>query len=303
MSGTVLVLGAHGVFGAAAVKAFAEAGWEVRRYDRKAGNMAAAAQGADVIVNALNPPAYHDWKTLLPTITREVIAAAKASGATVLLPGNVYVYGDQAGPWSEATPHLPVARKGRIRAAVEADYRRAASEGVRVIVLRGGDFIAPGNPRTVMEMVMLKRVAQGKLTAMGAPGAVRAYAYIPDMARAAVALAEKRQNLSPYEDVPFPGVSFSMTELAAEVERQSKRKMRVGRFAWWLMALAAPVWELARELREMRYLYDTPHRLDGAKFRALVPEMVLTGLPEIVTEVLEARASRQGDVDSDEAMA
>ena len=44
--------------------------------------------GADVIDNGLNPPNYHNWAKLIPQITADVIAAAKASGATVLLPGN-----------------------------------------------------------------------------------------------------------------------------------------------------------------------------------------------------------------------
>ena len=115
MSGTVLVLGASGLFGSHAAKAFAAAGWTVRRYQRGT-DMGAAATGVDVIVNALNPPNYHAWDRLIPEITAQVIGAARTSGATVIVPGNVYVYGDQSGPWGPDTPHRPVARKGAIRA-------------------------------------------------------------------------------------------------------------------------------------------------------------------------------------------
>jgi len=58
MEKTVLVLGASGLFGSHAAQAFAEAGWTVRRF-RRGSDMAAAAQGAQVIVNGLNPPKYH----------------------------------------------------------------------------------------------------------------------------------------------------------------------------------------------------------------------------------------------------
>ena len=65
MSGTVLVLGASGNFGARMAEAFAAAGWKVRRY-RRGTDMAAAAKGADLIVNGLNPPMYHNWAQLIP---------------------------------------------------------------------------------------------------------------------------------------------------------------------------------------------------------------------------------------------
>src|SRR6266540_512631 len=114
MQKNVLILGGSRKIGRSASEAFARAGWNVRTYDRKRGNMLEAARGADVIVNGLNPPAYHDWARLIPAITSEVIATAKASGATVILPGNVYNFGDEGGEWSEATPHRPMTQKGKI---------------------------------------------------------------------------------------------------------------------------------------------------------------------------------------------
>jgi nucleoside-diphosphate-sugar epimerase len=305
MTKTALILGASGVFGAAAAQAFAAAGWQVRRFDRKTGDMIRDAQGADLIVNGLNPPAYHDWKTILPQITAQVIAAAKSSGATVILPGNVYVFGNQPGPWGEDTPHRPVSRKGRIRAELEAAYCDAAEDGVRTILLRGGDFIDPGNTRTVLDMVVLKGLKAGKITAMGRPAVRRAYAYIPDMARAAVALAEKRAELPAFAEVTFPGLAFSLNELKQALEQASGRTLRFGGFPWLLMRLASPVWELGRELLEMRYLYDTPHELDGAQFRELLPGFRLTPLDRIAAEEATAlgAASGQAQVHPDKSVA
>ncbi|QLQ20334.1 MAG: hypothetical protein HZT43_19655 [Exiguobacterium profundum] len=47
--------------------------------------------------------------------------------------------------------------------------------------------------------------------------------------------------------------------------------IRIGQFPWWSLRLAAPFWELGRELLEMRYLYATPHRLDPAPLARLLP--------------------------------
>lgn len=288
MTGTVLVLGSGGLFGSRAAQAFAQAGWNVRRF-RRGSDMAAAAQGADVIVNALNPPMYHDWARLVPAITAEVIAAAEASGATVLLPGNVYVYGDQPGPWGPDTPHRPVTRKGAIRAQMEAAYRSARAQ---VILLRGGDFLDAGAPGSILNMVVLKGLARGRITAMGAPGVVRAHAWLPDMARAAVALAARRASLPKFNDIPFAGHAFSIEDLAAEIARQSGERPRVVPFGWWMMHLAAPFWELARELREMRYLYNTPHGLDPAPLAALLPGFEATAFSAIVAAHLAAHQAR-----------
>lgn len=305
MTRTVLILGASGGFGRNAAREFEAAGWQVRRFDRKTGDMQRDAQGADVIVNAMNPPAYHDWKRIIPAITRDVLAAAKSSGATVIVPGNVYVYGDQPGPWSAATPHRPVARKGAIRAEMEADYRKAAAEGVQTIILRGGDFIDPENPQTVLNMLVLKGLAKGKISAMAAPAARRAYAYLPDMARAAVALAEKRDSLAAFEDVPFPGLTFSMDELKARLEAQTGGKLKMTRFPWGAMRLAGPFWELARELTEMRYLYETPHALSGEKFTRLLPDFRITPFETVVAREVAALvpASGQGKLHPDQSVA
>lgn len=264
MTQTALVLGASGGFGGQVAKALQGAGWTVRRYTRGT-DMVAAAQGADLIVNGLNPPAYHDWDRLIPRITTEVLAAGKASGATLVIPGNVYPYGTQPGPWNADTPHRPVSRKGRIRAEMEARYRAAAGQGQRTILLRGGDFLLPEAPQMVMNRLILGEVAKGKITTLGDPDALHAYAYLPDMARAAVALVALGQALPAYADIPFAGHAFTISDLAARISRLSGRPMRIKRFPRWIFTVASPVWELARELREMLYLFDHPHRLDPAR--------------------------------------
>ena len=44
-----------------------------------------------------------------------------------------------------------------------------------------------------------------------------------------------------------------------------KPGLKVRRFPWWLLAVAAPVVPLFRELREMRYLWRAPVRLDNGR--------------------------------------
>ncbi len=291
MTRIALVLGASGNFGAQMAEALWDAGWQVRTYARGT-DMAAAAQGAALIVNGLNPPRYHDWARKIPEITASVLAAAQASGATVLVPGNVYVYGATPGLWGAETAHRPVSRKGAIRAAMEARYREAADRGQRVILLRGGDFVDPARDATIWRMVMLKGVASGRVTAMGAPSVRRAYAWLPDMARAGAALAGLGEALPAYADIPFAGHAASIDEIARRAAVLFGRQMRIGRFPWWALRLASPVWELGRELLEMRYLYETDHALDPAPLQAWLPEF----RPSSLDAMIEAHLPPRGPV-------
>jgi nucleoside-diphosphate-sugar epimerase len=288
MTQTALLLGASGKIGRHFGKAFQDAGWQVRRFQRGT-DMTAAAMGCDVIVNGMNPPAYHDWQTLLPRITDQVLAAAKASGATIVFPGNVYVFGDQTGPWSETTPQKPVSKKGRIRAEIEARYRAAADEGVQTIILRAGDVMTPEVSDSMVDMVYLRSIGKGIVTALGDPSIPRAHAWLPDMGRAAQRLADKRADLEPFTDVPFPGYTFSINDFADAMSRQTGRRLRVKTFPWLMFTLASPVWELAREMIEMRYLFETPHRLDDCTFNRLLPDFRATPWSDAITQLVENR--------------
>lgn len=283
MTNTVLILGASGKIGRHSKHAFEAAGWDVRPYDRRKGNMIAAAQGCDVIINGLNPPKYHDWKSIIPRITHEVLQAAQSSGATVLLPGNVYHFGDQPGIWSEDTPANPVSRKGEIRLAMERAY---AKSGVQTIVLRAGNFIDPNRQGDVMSDVYLRDVRKNRITLPGPADTRQAMCFLPDWARAAFALAEMRQDLSQFEDIPFPGHTVTASDIKAAIEHVLQRDMTFVRFPWWALKIASPFWEQARETREMRYLWHTDHALSDRRFRELLPSFDVTPLDEVFRRTL-----------------
>jgi len=232
MTQTVLILGGSGKIGTHAAEAFWNAGWTVRHYDRTTNDMTAAAMGADVIVNGLNPPNYANWAKNIPAITAQVIAAAKASGATVIIPGNIYNYGNQPGELNAATPQTPHTRKGKIRVEMEQAY---AQSGVRTIVLRAGNFIDPNHNADIMSLFIMREAKKRKIAHGGNPDARQAYAYLPDWARAAVTLAEKRDELAAFADIPFPGHNFNWHELKAHLDQATGQTFRLTAFPWWIM--------------------------------------------------------------------
>lgn len=268
MTGTILVLGANGAFGHNAATAFADTGWVVRRFDRKAGDLEAASRGADIILNGWNP-AYPDWAEQVPMLTRQVIAAARSSGATVILPGNVYVFGIKAETmFGDQTPHLAENPLGRIRRDMECAYRQS---GVRTIILRCGDFIDTRDSGNWFDMILTKKIAKGVLNYPGKSDQSHAWAFLPDVARAVVSLAEMRHHLAVFEDIAFPGYTLSGNQLGAALEAVTARPVRLERMSYLPLWLAAPFWRMARCLLEMRYLWQKPHFMDARKFDALLP--------------------------------
>ena len=289
MTRTALILGASGHFGHNAANAFEAAGWTVRRYDRKTDTPETAAPGADVIVNGMNPPDYRNWDREVPRITALAIAAARASGATLIVPGNVYNFGIQPGPWGPDTPHEPVTGKGRVRVEMERSYREAvAAHGLRVIVLRAGDFIDDTPGGTWMGEGILRDLKRGRVAYPGRTDIPHAWAYLPDLGRAAVALAERRDTLPGFADIPFPGYTLTGSELAEAVEEAAGRPLKRTRFPWWMLRLLSPVVKAAQGMREMHYLWDTPHSLDGSAFHTAVPDFAFTPVEQALVPVVAA---------------
>ncbi|WP_377191593.1 epimerase [Ruegeria meonggei] len=267
MTKNVLILGATGRFGRNAAEAFRVAGWSVRSFDRQTQDLRQQADGVDVIVNAWNPP-YPDWARLVPRLHGEVIAVAADTGATVIIPGNVYVFGAQMpGPWSGATPHMAQNPLGRIRIEMEEAYRKSS---VRTIILRAGDFIDTTASGNWFDMILTKGLARGELVYPGRPDVSHAWAYLPDLARAAVALAEQRGSLPRFCDVPYTGYTLTGSELAQALSRVTGDTVRLKQMRWWPLWLARPFWRMAPFLLEMRYLWNLPNSLDGTFFDQLV---------------------------------
>lgn len=292
MTKTALVLGSNGRFGRNMLDALNRARWQVRRFERGT-SMLDAAKGVDVIVNGLNP-AYPDWPRDLPSITRDVIASARDSGATVLIPGNVYNYGTNPDlPWSENTPQEADTRKGKLRIEMEQAYREA---GIQTIILRAGDYIDTEVSGNWYESHMSTKLSDGKLMYPGPLNRKHAWGFLPDVARASVALLDMRAELGVFEDIQFPGYTLTGAELVTLLEDKLGRKIKLSGFPWWAIRLSASFWALGRELLEMRYIWEVPHALDGTRIDALLPKFVNTPPEVAFTAVLEP------NINPDEAM-
>ncbi len=302
---TVLVLGANGRFGRNAANAFNTAGWTVTSHTRigsklsndVAGNhtpfdiensddFEAAAQKCTIIVNALNPQ-YPDWTEQLPRITHVTIKAARASNATVMIPGNVYNYGDVMPPLlNENTSQIAQTKKGKLRIRMEQTYQAASKNGVQTIILRCGDFFERKKTGGWFDTHLTGGLKKGKLAYPGKHNADHAWAYLPDTGRAMVELAEIRETLGLHEDIPFEGTTLSASALASQVSISLGKDIQITNIPWLVIKAMALFNPIMRELLEMRYLWDVEHGLDGTKLAKLLPNFEATPLANIMDDIV-----------------
>ena len=299
-SPNVLVLGANGRFGQAAVAAFAQAGWRVLAQVRRAppqplpagtraciaplsdiDTLVAQAAGARVVVHAVNPP-YTRWRQELLPAARQGMDLAQRLGARFMLPGNVYNFGEHMPTLLRPdTPQSPSNEKGRLRCELEAEMRVRAAGGQRSVVIRAGDFFGSGRG-SWLDLVIVKSLSARKLVYPGPLDVPHAWAYLPDLVRAFVAVAA-REDLPAFADLHFPGHTLTGTQCLGAVERAAAslgqvpaRGWRHGSMPWGLIragGVLVPSW---RAIAEMSYLWRVPHALDGTALHAAVGALPAT---------------------------
>ena len=231
--------------------------------------------GAQLIVHAVNPPGYRNWKGTVLPMTENSIAAAKASGARLVIPGNVYNFAPDAGAAiGEDAPQAPATRKGAIRVEMERRLRQVAErDGVKVLILRAGDFFGPAAPNSALGWLAQK--SRGRLTGVFSPGpAPHGFAYMPDLAETLARLVDADDRLGAFEVFHFRGHWVEDGRALGEAMRRvvGNPRLPIRGFPWIVVRLAAPFNETFRELLEMRYLWQRPIGLDNARLARFLGE-------------------------------
>jgi nucleoside-diphosphate-sugar epimerase len=248
----------------------------------------AAARGASLVVHGANPPGYKNWAGLQMPMLQASIAAAKAADARLVFPGTVYNYGPDAFPnLTEGSPQHPKTRKGAIRVRMEAALKAASRDGLRVLIVRAGDFFGPRPGNNWLSQGLVK---PGKpVSAVTYPGPLsvpHCWAYLPDVAETMVRLAE-RDDLADFEVFHMRGQTLTGDELVAALEAVAGRKLAVSRLPWFAIRGLAAFNETMREMLEMRYLWETPVLLDNARLAARLGAEPHTPIEDALRTALE----------------
>ncbi|MGE8104680.1 NAD(P)H-binding protein [Allorhizobium sp. NPDC080224] len=305
-----LVLGATGGIGGALAKALLQRGYRVRAMHRaperqvstrpayewvrgdamRAEDVLRAAEGASIIVHGVNPPGYQNWGELVLPMIDNTIAAARAVGARILMPGTIYNYGRDSFPLvAEDCRQAPETVKGCIRVELERRLKQAAEEGVPVLIVRAGDFFGPdaGNNWFAQGLVQPGKPVRFVVNP-GRKGVGHAWAYLPDVAETFMRLLDRADALPRFARFHMDGFyDRDGTQIVAAIGRAVGRPriLTIG-FPWRLAGLARPFFHLMRELYEMRYLWRETIRLDNSRLVDFLGEEPQTPIDVALTATL-----------------
>ncbi|MCC9312429.1 NAD-dependent epimerase/dehydratase family protein [Kitasatospora sp. RB6PN24] len=291
-----------GPAGAATARLLAEQGHSVRVITRSGGSpepgiehvaldatdskkLIEAAQGAASIFNCAAPP-YHRWASDWPPLAASACEAAEATGAVLVILGNLYGYGPVDGPLTEELPLAAPGTKGRVRAAVWEQAHTLHQQGrIRAVEVRASDFFGPGvtDGGHLAARVMPKLLRGKAVSALGDPDAPHSWTYLPDVAAALVEVAGEGAAWGRAWHVPTqPPLSTRemVTRLAAAAGSGPVAVRPVPPAVLGLMSLVSP---LIRELKEIRYQFDRPFVIDSSAYEA---EFALRATP--LDEQIEA---------------
>jgi nucleoside-diphosphate-sugar epimerase len=253
--------------------------------------LAAQAQGATVVVYAVNP-AYWRWDSDLLPFFRQGVAVARQLGVPFMVPGSVYNYGAGMPPLlEEDTPQRPSTRKGEQRIAMEDELQALASQGLRSVLIRAGDFFGAGSG-SWLDQAIAKDIRRGRLVYPGPRELIHSWAYLPDLARAFVAVAERGAPAG-FTRLHFAGHTLTGDEFLAALEDAASRLglrpargFRIGSVPWPLLRVVGLVQPMLRELVRMSYLWRVPHGLSGARLQAFAGPLPATPLSDALVQAL-----------------
>lgn len=256
----------------------------------------------DFIFHGINYP-YHKWLGNMDTATQKIIDAASQNHATIVLPGNIYNFGNIKEPIRENSRSDPCTRKGQLRVEIEAMLEQAAQAGgCRVINVRLPDF---WGPNVLNEGV--KPIFENALNGKALPWIVNAdiphqTVYTKDAAEIITRLMIREQQERTQTDVPskpyqvwnYGGTTLpSMRAWFKQISTLTGKPLRVQLYSRFLIRALGVFMPMLRELKEMLYLYENTILLDDKKVLALFPDFRPTPMKDALTETLTWFAQNQ----------
>ncbi|KAB7841633.1 NAD-dependent epimerase/dehydratase family protein [Streptomyces mobaraensis] len=235
-----------------------------------AARLAGAARGATAILGCAAPP-YHRWTKEWPPLAAALTEAAEASGAVLVMLGNLYGYGPVDGPLTEDLPLAATGPKGRVRAAAWERARTLHEQGrIRAVEIRASDFFGPGvTDGGHLAGRFMPPLLRGKaVTALGDPDAPHSWSYLPDVAAALAEAAGEERAWGRAWHVPTePPLSVrEMADRLAAAAGTAPVAVRPTPPA--VLGVASLFSPLLRELKEIRYQFDRPFVVDSDAYRS-----------------------------------
>jgi nucleoside-diphosphate-sugar epimerase len=296
----MVVLGAGGGLGRNVVEAAVRAGHDVCAFVRQVrgelfpatvrviegdanrqDDVTRALQETDTAFFCLNPRLAR-WLEDFPPLLITATTAARETGARLVFPANVWIYGPgRPGQLvSETRAPSPTSQRGRLRAAMEQSLR---DSGCRYCMVRLPEFYGPHV--VTLTALAFRAALRGTRTFWPGPLDVEVeFVFMPD---AALALVE----VGAAEDIDgesfhLPGIRTTPREFIAAVYRTAGAPVRALAVPTLVLKLAGWVNATARAAADFAHLWNSPILLDGSKYVSRFGRIPQTPYAEGIAQTL-----------------
>jgi len=232
------------------------------------GRLGEAFHGAAAVFHCIHASRYNAdvWARELPAAEQNVLAAAGAAGAVVVFPESLYSYSAPERPMTEDGPREAQGGKRGIRTALLKARAASATDTVSVVA---SDFFGPRVRGAHAGERMLKPVLAGKsLTVIGRTDQPHSFTYVPDLAAAMIAAADRPQAWNRVWHAPT-GPALTQREIAgAFATAAGVRAPRVTAVPGWALRTMGVFSTDMRELAETLYQFQRPFVMESAASQA-----------------------------------
>ena len=229
-----------------------------------------AVDGARQVVVAIGFPYLADtWRASWPLAMDNLIKACEATHGRMVFVDNLYMYGPQHDPLREDMPLTDHGQKPAVRTEVTRIWMAASAAGrVQVAALRAPDFYGPGVTQSHLGELAFGALANGKrATLIAPPDTPHDFAYVPDIARAAVTLLDAPDDaFGQVWNMPCAPTRTprEILKLGADAIDAPLKIMAV---PFWLLPLLGLFSRFMKEVVDVGFTWDRPYVVDSSKFK------------------------------------
>ncbi len=277
-----VVLGGSSGLGRAVVTQLAQKGKQVRAVNRSGqisdlpdeieimaadalnrNEVVAACAGAMVVYHCVHPK--EDYGRFA-SMTENIVAAAEAAGAKLVMAASVYPYGKVKRPMTEEMPHKPEAASGTYHTQAVDVVMKAHRDGrIQATVGRASNYFGPHAPRLLPGIDFNAAVADEKMQIIGKKAPLHTYTYAYDFADGLITLGEHDKALGEIWHIPSAQTVSTQQFLdMIYAETGTEQNVLVGP----KLIIAVMSWFDARmrSAYEVFYQFDRPFVVDHSKF-------------------------------------
>lgn len=240
---------------------------------------AQAVKDSDVVYfTAGLPPDTELWESQFPTMLKNSLDAARASGARFVYFDNTYMYPQDDRLLTEEAPFEPIGRKGKVRAAMATMVLQEMERGeIPVLIGRAPEFYGPGKTQSFTNALVIDRLKLGKKPKVPVGDDTRrTLIWTPDASRALATLGNAPDAYGETWHLPCDDNRPTYQQFVAMAADAFDCPADYSVIPSIAIAAAGIFLKDVREIRELLPRYKQDNLFDSSKFKRRFPDFAVT---------------------------